>query len=192
LAIFFLLGTYSLLRAGTIEVSPGQVMQYTFTTDPETFGCPPALTASSCDTLVLSIPFVSPVPDTLTAQLFDGPSLLGSSSGNCCLVAFTSASSIYDLGTVVDFTSIQNGTIDGIIDVSSTQPFELDSDGVTTLSLAHANGFGSTAEDTLSATLTNSGIVPEPAQMPAFLAIVLFGAIGLRRLTARRTEKPIA
>ncbi len=177
-----LLGLCSSLDAGMITVDPGEIVQFTFSTDAETFGCPPSFTASDCDTLLLVAPFVSPLPDTVTAQLFDGSALLGTSSGMCCVVAFTTASSLYGSGDVVDFTSIQDGSIDGIIDLSSTQPFVLDTDIGATLDLGHATGVGATSSRSASATLTGVSIVPEPSQDAGITTLVFLALLGLQRL----------
>jgi hypothetical protein len=55
----------------------------------------------------------------VTVSLFDGPSLLGAYTNPvCCGGVFQTASSLFQGGTTVDFTSIDSGTIDGIMEMT--------------------------------------------------------------------------
>jgi hypothetical protein len=178
------------LEADTVTVNPGQFAQYTFVSNAPTFGCPPSATASTCDTLIVLVPFVS-APGNVTADLFNGSTLLGSFSGICCAIAFKSASSVYGSGSVVDFTSIQNGTIDGIVDVSSTQPFTFSTDtdlypGYSNIYLGNATSAASTSESSYSATVTGVAVVPEPAQDAGITMLAFLACVGLRRFALQR------
>jgi len=186
-----------LLRADTVTIDPGEFVQYTFVSNAPNFGCPSTYTAASCDTLLLLVPFIAPFPDDVTAELFNGSTLLGSFSGICCSIAFKSSSSAYGSGSIVNFTSIQNGSIDGIIDLSSTQPFTITTDtnlhpDDSYLYIGNATGYGSTSESSLSGGLTGATIepggtsVPEPTQDASLAMLAFFGCAGLRRFARKR------
>jgi len=189
LLVLTLAASCSLLSAGTITINAGEIVQYTFTTDATSFGCPPAYTPTDCDTLLLEVPFTSPLPDDVTAELFNGSSLLGSFSGGCCLVAFESASSVYGFGSVVDFSSIQSGSFNGVIDLSSSQPFVLPTGSSATVYLGHATSYFATSDSIYSATLTGESIVPEPSQDAGIAALVFLACIGVRHFAGWRASR---
>ncbi len=178
------------LPASTVVLSPGEIYQLTFTTNPIAYPCP----IGPCDTLFISPDYVgAPVGVTIQAQLYDGSTLLGTDlPGVCCAMAFVASGSLFnDLNApVVDFTSIQNGTIQGIIDISVTGAALYDfSVSGTGLALGHATGTGTLSIDSQSLTLTSAGLLtPEPDS--ASLAALGFGALALgvaiRRTVYRR------
>lgn len=98
-------------------LTPGEIAQYTFTTDPISSPCP-----GTCDTLFFSAGYTSlSGAPTLTASLFDGTTLLGTfTSATFGEATFLSSGSLLSnaAAPVVDFTNILNGTIDGIIELS--------------------------------------------------------------------------
>jgi hypothetical protein len=176
-----------LLNAGTVTIDPGQFAQYTFVSNAPSFGCFPTFaTASTCDTLLLLVPFVSPDPDNLTTELFNGSTLLDSYSSVCCTIAFRSPSSLFGYGSVVDFTSIQNGSIEGVIDVSSSQPFAISTDTVATLYLGNATSYCCTSDWSLSATLTGTYLTPEPPRDATITLLAFIACFGFRWFARRR------
>lgn len=189
-AFALLLAAAMTLPASTVVLSPGEIYQLTFTTNPIAYPCP----IGPCDTLFISPDYVgAPVGVTIQAQLYDGSTLLGTDlPGVCCAMAFVASGSLFnDLNApVVDFTSIQNGTIQGIIDISVTGAALYDfSVSGTGLALGHATGTGTLSIDSQSLTLTSAGLLtPEPDS--ASLAALGFGALALgvaiRRTVYRR------
>ena len=174
-----------LLTAGTVTIEPGEFAQYSFVSNVPAFGCPPTFDASTCDTLLVLVPFISPDPADVTADLFNGSTLLGSFSGICCSIDFKSSSSAYGLGTVVDFSSIEDGSIDGFVDVSSAVPFTISTDtnlypGYSNIYVGYATGQFSTSESSNSATVTGINVVPEPAGSAAMAMLAFLACAGLR------------
>jgi hypothetical protein len=122
--------------AGTITLQPTDVLQLSFTTlaapDCSAGGGP-------CDTLIFNLGFTNNLngASIATAKLFDSSTLLGTFQTNqTCLKlgtcaglvpSFVAPGSIYGLGSpVVDFTSILNGTIHGVLDIRLNKPIDFD------------------------------------------------------------------
>lgn len=101
-------------------ISPGEMIQFSFT-----LSGVPTCSDGPCDTLLMtpfggsSIFVGSPI---LNVQLFNGSTLLGSFTGVPVVASFVSASSLYtfDNPTVIDFSSILDGSIQGIVDYQLT------------------------------------------------------------------------
>jgi hypothetical protein len=108
------------LAANAATLDPGETYEVKFTTVPTL--CPGGV-GSGCDTLEFAL-FTSVIGSpSLTADLFDGATLLGvNQSSSCCIPVFKSNTSIFTVltPTVVDFTSIQSGAIQGRVDISVT------------------------------------------------------------------------
>ena len=90
----------------------------------------------------------------------------------------------------MDFTAIQSGTFVGTIDLSSSQPFELNTDASASVYLGHATSYWATSDSGYSATLTDVSIVPEPTRDAGIAMLVLLAFIALRRFAGTaRTNK---
>jgi len=125
------------LAAGA-TIRPGDVLEIHFSTLPS----PTCLDATinqpaACDTLVFNIAFTTNPGAPITARLFNSSVLLGTfqtsisclQNGTCAglVPSFVAPGSVYDLGSpVIDFTSILNGTIDGILKITVTAPTDID------------------------------------------------------------------
>lgn len=178
----FLLFSFCIgLRADAF--GPGEIAEYAFTINPLTYPCP----GGPCDTLVF-LPDLNPAPPGLswTVQIFDGRNLLGSyTNGACCSGEFIASGSLSTFGspTVVDFTSLQDGTIQGLL-VLTVANGSIDLFPQALLELFHSdssdggpvNGF---TDSFLTAAITSA---PEPSS-----SIVVGSAIcGLLFLRFRR------
>lgn len=96
-------------------LNAGDVLEVRFTTTG------PICPSGPCDALELSLNESGAFFDAnVTADLFDGNTLLGSYFNIfCCVPRFRSPSSLFQAGgAVVDFTAIDSSTINGVIDVS--------------------------------------------------------------------------
>jgi hypothetical protein len=181
IALFLMTGFVA--KAGLLL--PGEVAIYSFTTNPVIFPC-----SGGCDTLLLSNLASAASPSVFTARLFNGATLLGTNIGLCCVFGFVSATSLFTFGppTVVDFTSILNGSIAGHIDVTiDTGSVDLVQSGIS-LFLAHAiNSSGTIGNSQPSATLTGMTIISASPE-PSSLALGVLGSAFLLLLTNRRNQ----
>lgn len=167
-----LLAAASLGSATTFN--PGEIFQIDFTVHP--LWCPDG----SCDALLFAPNYTGFSDVTPKALLYDGATLLGTDngSGGCCVAAFESSTSAYDVGAVADFTSIQNGTIQGVFDYfvagGSLQAFD---PSTSLFTIGHADGPGDLSSDSLAFTINSETIIgaaPEPAPASLVPAILVF------------------
>ncbi len=135
-------------------INPGDVLQIRFKTlqSPDCAG-----PVSQCDTLIFNIDFSSTAAAPTTATLYNSATLLGTfQTTNECLLAgtcaalvpsFVAAGSVYDLGSpVIDFTSILNGTIDGVLNLTVTAATKVNLDpNKSAIIVARAPQHGTTA-----------------------------------------------
>ena len=172
--LFLVIGSGFLSNIQASTLVPGDIAEYTFTTNPITFPC-----AGGCDTLLFSPNYsgLTGAP-VVTILLYDGSNLLGTfTSAACCSGAFVTAASSYGFGApIVDFTTILNGTIQGRLDLSVSggsitgipQPGSL-------LVLGHSASLGGVSGDSRSATLSSVvTITPEPSTF-GMLSVALSG-----------------
>ncbi len=159
--------------ASPVNLTPGDTYQITFTINTLDFPCPDV-----CDTMLLAPNFDldSFSGATLEAQLFDGATLLGTSDPFiCCFIAFESPASAFDFNNagVADFSSIQDGSIQGMIEIYVTSGSIPDFDPAGgEFFVGSATGGAATSQD--SQTLTVTGVnffAPEPSSF-------FFGTLG--------------
>ena len=95
-------------------LNPGDVLEVHFQTSN------PSCPFGPCDALIFYPQEYGAFFDAdVTAKLFDGSRLLGTYYGvSCCVPTFHSPSSLFQEGAPIDFTSIDSGTINGVIDMS--------------------------------------------------------------------------
>jgi hypothetical protein len=101
------------VEAGTV-LNPGEILQVTFTTN--SVSC-----SGVCDSLIINANESGAFSLAgFTAQLFNATTLLGTDTDPafCCAGYYHSSTSLSLQGPVVDFTAIDNGTINGVVDFS--------------------------------------------------------------------------
>lgn len=150
-------------------LNPGDVLRIEFTTNPAAFPCP----AGACDVLGLMLAFytaATPGDHTMEALLFDGGTLLGTFLTEPALIAYREDGSLFGATyPVVSFTTINDGTIAGVIELRATaDPIRyLDLAGFQ-MFLGHSVSEGNSAYDPRSLDLLKVEIVtsaPEPATL---------------------------
>lgn len=148
-------------------LNPGDVLRIEFTTDPGAFPCP----AGDCDVLGLLLAFhvaATPGSHTIEARLLDGPALLGTFATEPALIAYRGDGSLFGATyPVVSFSTINDGTIAGVIELRATaDPIRyLNLEGFQ-MFLGHSTSEGNSAYDPRSIELLKVEIVtaaPEPA-----------------------------
>jgi len=162
----------------------GDILQIRFSTTA------PVCPNGACDVLeVVLTAYGSYNVSNLTVNLFDGSSLLGAyfnASGG--FSAFQSSTSMFGAGSVVDFTAIDSGTINGIIDMSIASGYWIWPSGPTlNLFIGHSSApytvNGGTGIQVNSVTILPASI-PEPSYMGLLIGGVVF--LGLwHRLRAK-------
>jgi hypothetical protein len=114
-----------------------------------------------------------------TNQIYDGDTLLGQESGNGLSVLFISpASSFPNPSIEIDFTSINDGTINGRIENTPEAGYTIDD-----ISTVHVNLGTDDASDTLTGgpmNVTSLTVTPEPSS-----ALALAGLFGVAFLYRR-------
>jgi hypothetical protein len=149
--------------AGTLYTT--DTLRITFTTSS------PSCPSGPCDSLAIfpSGTLSGFFTTGITTNLFDGTNLLGTDSNLsfCCTSSFRSASSLSTQGPVVDFTAINNGLINGVIDIRILGPsnsfLSWPGNPVATVILSHAAGPGNYLAGT-GLTITSVSInTPEPS-----------------------------
>lgn len=175
-------------RAANITIKPGEALQIRFTTLPSP-DC-----GGACDTLIFVLGFTANTADITTARLFDSSKLLGTyKTDPACLVsgtcpglvpAFVTATSLYqDSAPVIDFTSILNGTIHGVLDISFDNSITFDrTSSFNFFGVQHGTGPSSAAGGYFRA-FDSVSLVPEPNPFPVLLpgALVLAGLVAAAR-----------
>ena len=114
LLIFFGLTAVLMQKAIGSTLTAGEVLVIDFTTTS------PVCPDGACNVLELMLNESGSFGATdVTASLFIGSSLLGTFTNPvCCSPPFHSASSLFQEGATVDFTAIDAGTTNGIIDMT--------------------------------------------------------------------------
>ena len=172
--------------AGTLF--PGEVLQATFSTTPS-----PNCVLGPCDTLIFELDATGAtgIP-VLTAQLFNSSALLGTwTYAGIGDPVFDSSTSMFgSYATVIDFASILNGTITGIIDLSivgGTLSFNPDSTQ-SRFHLGYSNG-PDTIVGGIDIPLTSLVITPEPSTVVLlFSVLAALAASKLRRRSSSRSN----
>jgi hypothetical protein len=179
-----------------VTIQPSDTLSLHFTT----LAAPDCI-FGPCDTLVFGLGFTgNPLGASITtAALFDSSMLLGIyrtdatclEMGTCAglVPSFVTPTSIYDVGSaVIDFTSVLDGTISGVLDIRFDKPIEYDpSSAFNFFSVGHATsrsggGSGGYYRGYDSVDVTS---VPEPA------SLMLLGAAGVASLIARRRLRKV-
>jgi hypothetical protein len=134
---------------GSQTINPGDTLQIVFTTLPS-----PVCSGGPCDTLLFDIRFTSNPGTPISAGLYNATVNLGTfqttvaclQAGTCASLApsFVASGSLYGFNApVVDFTSILNGTINGVLNLTVTAPTTVDLNPVNTrIFVAHATASG--------------------------------------------------
>ncbi len=173
--------------ASSVTLNPGDRFQIDFSVNPSS--C-----VLTCDTLLFSAdatggPFLEAEG---IGSLYNGSTLLGTvESINCCTTVFESSSSAWGLvgwyATVVDFTSIQDGTIQGIFDYSVTGgSITFDpSQSIFSLSQAFGPGGLDAPEGPVIESETIIRATPEPTRIPLVFGALIFLGIAVKASRAR-------
>lgn len=177
-------------RVGGSTLAVGGILEVTFTTSSVPATCP----GGPCDVLELFADEAGLFSVTdITADLFDGSTLLGTYfNAICCVPVFVSSSSLFQAGTpaTVDFTAIDAGTIHGIIDMSIATGFVTWPAAPTPVFiLGHATGRGNVEGQPNGIQIDSVSILPspEPASTYAFLAGLI--SLGVLRLKGKRSAR---
>jgi hypothetical protein len=160
-------------RAIGSTLAAGQILEIRFSTTAPV--CPGA-----CDVLVLYPNETgSFFASTGTANLFDSNTHLGTYFTTfCCVPIFRSPSSLFQAGSAtVDFTAINSGSINGILDMTiGTGFFTWPSAPTPTLLIGHGEGpggvLGGTGIQVNSVTILSS--IPEPSTFATLLVGLAF------------------
>jgi hypothetical protein len=171
------------LAAGD-TIQPGEVLQVAFTT----LAAPDCSAGGgACDTLIFDLGFINNLngASIVAAKLFDSGALLGTfclMPGTCAglVPSFVATESVYGLGSpVIDFTSILNGTIRGVLDVSLDKPIDFDpTSSFNFFAVTHATNSGVGVGGYFRG-YDRVTVVPEPASI-TLLALVLEGLVAYR------------
>jgi hypothetical protein len=147
--------------ADALLVTPADTLQITFTSNPVSVPCP----SGPCDVLGLFVVLSNPPPIVhFTANLFSGTTLLGTSSGTttggfATGEFFRSATSLFQFGTIIDFTALQ-GPFNGLFDVTADETISVDTT-LTNVSLGHGEGpFSPGQINPGTATVTSITLIP--------------------------------
>lgn len=171
ISLFGLAGFAVMPAARGDVLNAGEVLEIHFSTSA------PVCPFGECDTLVVYPNEQGAFFATdMTANLYDGATLLGTYfNPSCCLPLFQSSSSVFTEGTTVDFTGMDSGTIDGILDISiATGSLTWPSAPTPQLLLGHATGtglvWGGTGLQITSVTILP---VPEPSTLATLLGMLV-------------------
>ena len=188
------------LSAAVVTLSPGETLQMTFTSVPTTADL---LVLFNYDSLTVT---GSPV---ITTQLYNGSTLLASvvsptfpAGGSQYYEAyFRSPSSIWNIGgafmATADLSSMQNGTINGIIVVTvsggaisgfDTTHFKLED--ATSVSANEIDPLGDVTLGPVTLTAPPAPPAPVPTVSQFGLVLLAIGLIGAGALAGRRFPSP--
>lgn len=178
LAVIALIAATPAAHASTLNT--GDILEIRFTVTA------PSCTGGPCDALLL-LPFEggSYFATDVTANLFNGATLLGTySSATCCAPSFRSSSSLFtgDAATV-DFTSIDAGTINGILDMSIANGY-LTWPGAPTPELVLLHGGGIEEGSGLHINSVSILSAPEPST-----GVTILGGVAVLILQRARANK---
>ncbi len=152
----------------------------------------------SCDTIFFSPSFTSAANTTqVNAQLFNGAQLLATySSSNpafCCTAGFESATSAFGIsGVLADFTTLQNGTIQGQFIYSVAGTLDGFDPTQSFFAIGHATGPGGLTVNDTAFVITSEQIVstqtPEPGTLLT-IGVSLFFVAGSMLWRQRKPER---
>jgi hypothetical protein len=180
--------------AGSLAIEPGEALQIRFTTNPAP-DC-----GAACDILIFVLGFTASTADITSARLFDGTQLLGTyttnpvclAAGTCAglVPAFVTATSLYGLSApVIDFSSILAGTINGVLDITFTDPISLDLDSpFNYFGVLHATGPGS-ASGGYFKFFDSVAVVPVPEPESGSLLMMSVAVLGALIAGNRRSKQ---
>jgi hypothetical protein len=161
--------------ADTLNV--GEILEVRFSTTA------PVCPNGACDVLWLS--WTGPVgffsATDFTANLFDGNSLLGTYfNTGCCFPTFQSPTSVFGAGSAtVDFTAINSGTINGILDMSIATGYLIWPSAPTLDLLIGHSPAPNTANGGTGLQVDSVTILPTPIPEPSYIALLLGGVVFL-------------
>ena len=191
LTIFFS-GSY-LCLAETVNLTPDKILRIQFNTNPPFYekGYPPR--PGTPDTFFLSLGYVN-VPEqysgygALMGSFYDGQTLLGSIEDGTFgyihgtihpALTWKSSTSIYTMGitSIIDFTSILNGSIQGRIDFTIKKGMMTVDLTQLNILMIHSTVFNGGDPIVPDPIITSAYIVPEPAT----LLLLGLGGLFLRK-----------
>jgi hypothetical protein len=184
-----LLAMFPALRASQLNTTNYFLVTFQMTD----LGCP----YGSCDTLFFSPSFTAANTSAVTAQLLNGTQVLATySSSNpafCCTAGFESATSAFGIyGVLADFTTLQNGTIQGQFIYSVAGTLDGFNPAESFFAVGHASGPGGIATYDGSIQILSEQILNVPTPEPATLllgtsALLLMGFLFTRQRNSGRT-----
>jgi len=173
-------------KATADTLNAGDILEIRFSTTA------PVCQLGPCDALVLYDNAAGSNGATnLMVNLFDGNSLLGTDVNVfCCVAFFHSPTSVYGDGATVDFTAIDSGTINGIMDMSfGTGSLTWPSAPTPTLLIGHATAKGYLGGEGTGIQINSVTILTAPIPEPSYIVLLLGGLVFLG-LWHRRRVKP--
>jgi hypothetical protein len=179
--LFLLFAASSLAFSATLN--PGDVFQVEFSiVDPA--ACP----NGTCNALIFSPDYLGFSGAAPSAVLYNGGSVIGTlhETGTCCVAQFYSESggfsSVPDYAALADFTSIQDGTIQGVLDYSVTGGSLQDFDPATSLfTIGDSQAVGGVSSNSEAFTIESETIItPTPEPMWGSLALAACFVLALK------------
>jgi hypothetical protein len=178
--------------AAAAPIATGDTLQVVFTTDPITHPCP----LGPCSLLQLFVGGPGAAGGSgqlfITQSLYDGTTLLGAGPAGALNDFLFSDKNTTSPGMPIEFGSILNGTINGVIDITWTGPGTLigyDSSYLLLYleSFSPDGIFLDPSSVTILSTTLISSAVPEPSYSP-ILILFLAGALSKARGQSRRAR----
>ena len=152
--------------ADTLIVPAGNTLQIAFTSNPVSVPCP----LGPCDVLGLFVVLSTPAPSVqFTTNLFSGTTLLGTTTDE----RFRSATSLFQLGTIIDFTALQ-GPFSGSFDVTTSETISVDTT-LTNVDLGHGVGPATFVFNPGTANVASIALVPGPIAGAGLPGLILAG-----------------
>jgi hypothetical protein len=175
--LFSLFAASSLAFSATLN--PGDVFQIDFSiVDPG--ACP-----GTCNALLFSPNYTSFTGAVPGAVLYNGSTVIGTlnETGTCCVAEFLSESggfsSVPDFAALADFTSIQDGTIQGVFDYFVTGGSLGDFDPATSLfTIGYSIAGGGLSSNSEAFTIESEMIIT-PTPEPIWSSLILTACVVL-------------